>query len=241
MKIRIIDFETTGTDKDREAGKPAAICEVGFTDLDLESGISRPISALVNPGMPIPPITRAIHHISDEMVIGAINTMDACRMLMDGMNEGDAFAAHNFGFEKAFFGGGKFDWICTLKCAKHIYPDAPSHANQVLRYHLDLDSEFEWPELAMPPHRAGPDTYVTAHLVRRLLEKKTVQELIHSSNTAAILETVNFGKAHRGQRWADMDMGFLNWVLDKDFDEDVKATARHWIKQHSTAANTQPF
>ncbi|MEN5275821.1 exonuclease domain-containing protein [Brucella sp. TWI432] len=241
MKIRVIDFETTGSDKDKQAGKPAAICEVGFTDLDLETGIGRPVSALVNPGMPIPPITRAIHHISDSMVADAINTMDACRMLMDGMQEGDVFAAHNHSFEKAFFGGGKFAWICSLKCARDILPDAPSHSNQVLRYYLDLDNEFEWPEAAMPPHRAGPDTYVTAHLVRKLLEKRTLQELIHTTSSRVILQTVNFGTAHRGKLWADMDEGFLRWVLEKDFDEDVKNTARHWLNERSRAAKNFVF
>ncbi len=43
--------------------------------------------------------------------------------------------------------------------AMHVWPDAPRHSNQVLRYwrNLVLDNA-----LAMLPHRAGPDAWVTA-------------------------------------------------------------------------------
>ena len=75
MLIKVLDFETTGMPPD------AAVCEVGWCDLhqhiaDPTTGLTRwaagePRSMLVNPGRPMPPEARAIHHISDGDLAGA--------------------------------------------------------------------------------------------------------------------------------------------------------------------------
>lgn len=183
---------------------------------------------LVNPGHPIPPVTRAIHHISDADVADAVSPDVAFRHLMDGMNPGDVFAAHNAKFEKAFFGGGSFPWICTLQCARHLFPDAPGHSNQVLRYHLDIDGEEDFDAAAaMPPHRAGPDTLVTASILRRLIFASSVEKLIELTTAPVVLRNVTFGK-HRGSKWADLPPDYLQWVAYKsDLGADEKHTARH--------------
>lgn len=232
MKIRVIDFETTGNEKDIAAGKQVAICEVGYTDICDGEEVLPPVAHLVNPGMPIPPDARAVHHISDAMVKDAISPSEACQLLMEGMEPGDIFAAHNYEFEQAFFTGGVFKWICSLKCARHIFNESPSHTNQTLRYYLGIDEELSWPEMAMPPHRAGPDTYVTAHIILRLLKNKSAEQLIELTQQSFILEKVSFGK-YKGQLWSDMDEGFLRFILDRDFDKDTMATARHWYDQRT--------
>jgi exodeoxyribonuclease X len=220
MKIRVIDFETTGTPEDQVKG----ICEIGWTDLSDDWKVSPTRSMLVNPGHPIPAVTRAIHHISDADVADAVSPDVACRELMSGMEPGDVFAAHNAKFERAFFGGGNFSWICTLQCARHIFPDAPGHSNQVLRYHLGIDDDegFE-PERSMPPHRAGPDTYVTALILDRLVFAASVD------STPVVLRNVTFGK-HRGAKWADLPADYLQWIAFKsDLGPDEKHTARYLL------------
>lgn len=223
MKIRVIDFETTGLPED----EVRAICEVGYTDLHGDMTIHGPVAHLVNPGHPIPPATRAVHHICDADVADAMSPTDAARVLMSGMEPGDMFAAHNIKFERAFFGGGEFPWVCTLQCARHLFPDAPSHANQVLRYWLGLD---DYPDfdvaLSMPPHRAGPDSYVTAFLLRHMLRTGTNAEgLVELTNSPVLLRTVTFGK-YRGQKWTDVPPDYLHWVVKQDMDADVLHTAR---------------
>lgn len=231
MKVRVIDFETAGTDRDLAQGKRAAICEIGYTDLIDGEKIVEPVWHLVDPGMPIPPTSQAIHHLSDADVAGAMDPGKALLNLMEGMEPGDIFAAHQKSFEQTFFTGGSYPWICTLICSKHLYPDLEGHSNQALRYALDLDQEFEWPELAMPPHRAGPDSYITAHILRRLLAQKTPAELVELTTLPVLQKYVGFGTKHRGQPWSEMDEGFLQWVLDKDFDEETKNTARHHLRR----------
>ena len=228
MKIRVVDFETTGLPED----KPRAICEVGWTDLDDHWHVDGPRSFLVNPGHPIPPQTRAVHHISDTDVVDAVSPDTACARLMHGMEAGDVFAAHNAKFERAFFGGGEHQWICTLQCAKHIFPEAPGHANQVLRYWLGLDNNQGFdPIMAMPPHRAGPDTYVTAHILSRMIFAASVEKLIELTTAPVVLQTVTFGK-HRGMKWADLPPDYLSWIVHKsDLGVDEKHTARHILER----------
>lgn len=226
MKIRVIDFETTGVPEDNVKG----VCEIGWTDLSDDWKLDGPHSMLVNPGHSIPAITQAIHHISDADVVGAITPDVAFRHLMIGMNAGDVFAAHNAKFEQAFFGGGAFPWICTMQCARHIFPDAPAHSNQVLRYHLALDDEDDFAsDEAMPPHRAGPDTLVTACILRRLIFASNVDKLVDLTSTPVVLRNVTFGK-HRGAKWADLPHDYLQWIAFKsDLGPDEKHTARYII------------
>lgn len=149
-------------------------------------------------------------------------------MLMWGMEPGDVFAAHNAQFEQAFFGGGDHRWICTMKCAKHLFPEAPSHSNQCLRYWLDVEKQLD-PERAMPPHRAGPDTYVTAHILARMVFARSVDQLIELTGAPVTLHKVTFGK-HRGLLWRDLPSDYLSWIAFKsDLGPDEKHTAKHYL------------
>lgn len=225
QRIRVVDFETTGLPEDAVRG----ICEVGYTDLTADWRIAPTVSFLVNPGHPIPPQTRAVHHISDADVSNAVSPDVALMHLMDGMGENDVFAAHNSKFEQAFFAGGGRRWICTMQAAKHLLPDAPGFSNQVLRYWLGLDEHMEDVERAMPPHRAGPDTYVTALILWRLMGLANVDELVRLTTAPVLLTKVTFGK-HRGLLWKDVPWDYLNFVANKsDLGADEKHTARHYM------------
>ncbi|KAB2666062.1 hypothetical protein F9K91_07990 [Brucella tritici] len=235
MKIRCIDFETTGKIEEREKGKPVGICEFGFADVDGSTGaVSKPVSSLINCGIAMPPEARAIHHISDEDVSESPTPDFAFKSLMDGMEPGDVFCAHNAAFEQAIFTGSTFPWICTMQSAKHLWEDAPGYSNQTLRYWLGVDADFEWPPLAMPPHRAGPDAYVTAHILSRMVKDKHPSVLIQLTNTPVLLKTVGFTKDHYGKLWSDMDRGFLEWCVDPRRDNlspEIRHTARHWLNK----------
>ena len=233
MKFRVIDFETTGRSEDKAAGKAVGIVEIGWSDVSETGHVFKPQSHLVNPGIPIPPEARAVHHISDRMLDDALRVDEACKLLMSGMQLGDIFVAHQAAFERTFFGGGTMPWICTMICAKHLWEEAPGYSNQTLRYWLGLDATFAWPELAMPPHRAGPDAYVTAHILSSMLLMKPASRLMELTNTPVIQKRVNFSQ-HAGKLWSEMDRGFLEWCLDPKRDnlpDEVKTTARHWLNQ----------
>lgn len=239
MLIRVIDLESTGFDPPEHT-----ICEIGWCDvvstrLDLAG---QPTgwevrdgggSALLDPGRPIPAEASAIHHITDEDIVGRVTWAEfAPIILQDEEQEPIAiFAAHNTKMERAFIGdtltGGK-PWIDTYKAALRLLPDAVPHSNQVCRYTLKprgLDRR-----IADRAHRAFPDAYVTAHILRDMLELATIEQMIEWTNTPALLARIPFG-VHRGKRWSDpaVDDGLLLWTLSKDFSDDVLFTARHEI------------
>lgn len=232
--FRALDFETSGIPTEDEKH---AVCEIGWCDVTKIDGawtVGDVSSMFVNPGRSITLEARAVHHIADAELVGAPPITDGFQKLMADMDpETMCFVAHNASFEQEFFGGGFVPWICSYKAALRIWPDAASHGNQFLRYYLDLPVEHD---LAMPPHRAGPDAYVTAHLMVAILESGAdPAELIRWSSGPALLPRINFGK-HKGAKWDEVPADYLRWLADKsDMSRDVKANAKHWLKQRERA------
>lgn len=241
MRIRVIDIETSGMEP-----PAAAICEIGWCDVvsateadGHPSGwtVHMPDSFLVNPGHSIPPDVSAVHHIIDEDVAGAPIQESILAVVSDPSVE--VLCAHNARFERLFITdqmtGGK-PWICSYKCALRLWKDAPSHSNQALRY-------WRKPEgldraIANVAHRAGPDAYVTAFLLRDMLNGgAAVEHMIKRSEQPALQVRCHIGK-ERGKLWSEIDPGFLKWLLDKDFDEDVKFTARYWLDERAKGSNS---
>lgn len=236
MLIRVVDFESTGLP---EAEGGAAICEVGWCDVEVNIGetisavVGTSRSVLCDPGRPIPPEIRAVHHIGDADVAGAMNQETALAMINDGM--ADYFVAHHCTFEQALFPQAGKPWLCTYRAAVRLWPDAPGHSNQVLRYWLGLELANEF---AMPPHRAAPDAYVTAHILARIIEdgRASIEDLARWSSGPPLLPRINFGK-HRGAKWEDVPTNYLDWIVNKsDLDGDTKANARHHLKARATRA-----
>jgi exodeoxyribonuclease X len=87
----------------------------------------------------IPPQASAVHHITDLEVMYCPSFEDRLPYYLDVFHaEVDVFAAHNWRFESQWL-GAHLDGrpaICTYKCALRVWPDAPAHSNQALRYWL---------------------------------------------------------------------------------------------------------
>lgn len=229
MRLRVIDVETTGIPSETETH---ALVEVGTCDLvHSVSGwrVEEPKATLVNPGRKIPVEAMAVHHIRDEDVASA---PPPDRVLPTLSQDATHFCAHNIDFERKFFAGTSAPWVCTFKCALRTWPDAPSHSNQALRYFLNVDDHPDFDgALSMPPHRAAPDAYVTAFILRKLIDEHPMADLIKWSSGPALLAKVGFGK-HRGKRWSEVPKDYLEWIVGKsDMDDrDVRATAKHYLK-----------
>ncbi len=211
MIIRAIDFETTGIPSDEDKH---AIVEIGWCDV---GGL--PQSVLCNPGRLIPHEAMAIHHITDSMVQFAIGDLSA-------LGEPDYFVAHHADYERQFF-ETKIPIICTWKAALRLWPDAPHHGLQFLRYHLALPVRENIPM----PHRAGPDAYVCALLMQCILKegRAPLDDLVRWSNGPALLPRIPLGK-HKGTKWDALPRDYLEWIVNKsDLDRDIKANAKHWL------------
>lgn len=219
-KLLVLDCETTGFDS-----KEHRVVELAGAVVDpIKKRVADLFCQLVNPERLIPAEAMAVHHILDRQVAGAMFLDQVLDLHVENLMPFIP-VAHNAEFDSDFI-PVKGPWICTLRCAKHLWPDCPSYGNQTLRYHLKL---FKEPEAkAMPPHRARADVWVTAHVLLRLLRERSTAELLELTKMPILLRKVHFGK-HLGKLWSEVDRGYLQWILKQDFDRDVMHTARHYV------------
>lgn len=249
--IRVIDLETG---PDPIEGEPGII-EYGHVDLvtDRYDMLGSPydwqvgehsfdtMQSLVKPYAPIPPETSAIHNLLDEDVSEApawATVAPYVTFLNNPHKTIVALAAHNIECEKTLIGDAcrGLPWIDTYKIALRLWPQSMSHSNNAVRYFIKPEGLDRY--RALPTHRAVPDAYVTAFTLREALNAgHSIETLIKWTNEPAILVRCKIGKWRdhiakgKGTPWAEVDSGFLNWILSKDFDEDTKHTAKYHLEQ----------
>ena len=234
MRLRVIDIETSG-------GSPSEIIEIAAVDVVQTEGVWRaeaPRSRLFRPKGEITFHAMAIHHLTPSHFASSLPCCDD-RRLIDFLNAGgaaDHLVAHNAAFESAHIGAsvtGDTPWICTVKGARHAWPDAPGHSNQVLRYWRGLDLD---PALAMPTHRAAPDAWVTAHILIDLLQSCSVAELAEATHAPRRLDRIPFGR-YRGKDWSLAPADYLRWMISEpEMSADVVARAKTELAGRPTLA-----
>lgn len=235
--IRFIDTETTGTDD------PCEMVEVGWTDVrlfpagwEIESG---PHSQLVRPGMPITFPAMAVHHITDVDVSACEHADDVRREIVKGA---DILCAHNVSFDSRFIRGHRLPWICTFKAARTAWPELQGHSNGSIRYERGLCPDDV---RALPSHRAGPDTWVTAHILLDLLRIYQPETLIEITGKP-VLQLTCYLKAHKGKRWSEVPWDYLDWIVNKSDmrsdpkSEDVVFTAQTELAKRAGSAPPPP-
>jgi exodeoxyribonuclease X len=224
MLIRVIDFETTGLPPS------AVVCEAGWTDVIVDGNnvsIRPTVARLIDPGRPIPAEVTAIHGITDQMVFGCPPPSAVFAEMMVGA---DVFCAHNCEFEQNFFGGGDRAWLCTYKVALVHLSDAPSHKNSTLPEYLGLKLD---PALSEPAHRAGPDTYVTAHILATLVGRgHPVEEMLAITKRPRQISRMPFGK-HKGEMIADLPERYLRWSVENMNATDIVAAMKRELKRRA--------
>ena len=236
--ITVIDCETTGTDAavDRVvefAAVPIHVIEAApGSDLRPVYTAGEGVSSLVYPGIPIPPQASAVHHLIDEDVESAPPLGRAINQVLGPLWQSDEnliCCAHNARFDRSFLPPlQNAKWLDTYRCAMHLFPDAPTHSNQGLRYALRLPVPRD-----LPVHRALGDCVVTAHLLLRLLQERSLDELLTLSRKAVVLKTIRFGK-HKGMAWTEAPMNYLEWLAEqKSEDPDVRFTVAFELKRRA--------
>lgn len=229
-----IDFETTGVDP--------KTCEP--VEVALFSPNVMALSRYIKPSTPIPPETSAVHHITDEDVDQAdpwatVRSDIASILSFPEGHSLPILVAHNAEYEKEILlrnpeGCVDFPaviWVCTYKCALRIWPDAPAHKNEVLRYFLGLNNPPRGRASGQQPHSALHDCMVTYALLTELLKHATMEDLVKWTELPAQLPKMPFGK-HYGKKWSEIDRGYLTWILNQsDMREDVKFCAHEELRR----------
>lgn len=217
----VVDVETTGTDAAVHGVVEYAVVQV----LPDPWRLGKFFTTVVDPGHAIPPEARAVHHISDEELEGAPSLTWAMLVASERLPESSTYVAHNAAFDSAFLGVPIP--ICTWRCARRIWPEAPAYGNQVLRYWLPGLHAQCGPITA--PHRALPDAIVTANILIAMLAHHNPEQLVQFTNEPLLLKKVTFGK-HKGMAWQDVPKDYMRWLNNqKDIDVDLKWTLEHYL------------
>ena len=155
----VIDVETTGFDTLRDRIVEVAVVQTdGFV-------IESRWSSLVNPGIPIPPMSQAFHGLGDADVCGAPELW-ALLPAIEDLTDGRTLVAHHATFDRNFLWTLRRPWICTLELARRAYPHAPSHRLGKLVDYLGLGPRLTSERL----HRALPDAEAAAYVLMACLE-----------------------------------------------------------------------
>lgn len=237
MTIRVIDIESEGTD-------PAIhrVVEIASVDVEESGQLLAPQTSLVYPGAgrKMPPDAQGVHHISATMLANAPSLDVIQKTILTQFPFPDklvAFCAHNAAFEQGFLKQytGTTPWLCTWKVAARLWPEAPDRKVQTLRYYLNLDIPSRYANAN--PHRALPDAVVTACLLREAAKLVSIPEMLLWSSEPLYMPVCPIGKkqGHAGKPWADVDGGFLKWVVGQpDMDADTKWNAqRELTRRHN--------
>jgi DNA polymerase III subunit epsilon len=240
----VFDLETTGANARSDRIIEIAGVKV-YPDGQEEIWVRR-----VNPGMPIPPASTAIHGIRDADVAGLPRFVDLARELADFL-EGCDLAGYNItGFDLPVL---RLEFLRAdvpfevsgrrlVDAQRIFFTREPRHLAAAARFYCQTD------------HGGAHGALADAEMTLRVLEgqfarysdlPRSVTELhelfcagldrdIDPEGRIRLINgepTVNFGK-NRGRTLKDMsrdEPGFLRWILKGDFSAPVKEIARRFL------------
>lgn len=237
-----IDFETTGIDV-------ATAHPIEMAVVSTRAGGAYCTLIRLPEGEAVPPETSAVHHIIDDDLLDAPGLDDVAGFTRH-IYEDQILVAHNADYEKGILAkmwpGAEPRFVCTFKVALLLFPDAPSHSNEALRYWLKLGDD-RGRSRDQKSHSALHDAIVTATLFEHMVgvwlgrdpvgfpatRAGAIDWMVRVSRETAVLPKCPIGK-ERGKLWEDIDAGYLSWCLKQnDMREDVKAACRRELDRRA--------
>ncbi|MBU1667530.1 3'-5' exonuclease [bacterium] len=237
-KYVLFDTETTGNQEEDR------IIQIGAMVVGSKGSVEV-YDELCSSEVPIKVEAMEVHNITPDIIEGKAG-FQATKFYND-LNilnsENNYLIAHNIKFdlgmlEKEGF-VNKMKVIDTLRCSKHLYPDANYHRLQYFRYALELYKEEQEEamkhNITIKAHDAIGDVLVMklllSKLVSRVKEKyagvNPILKLEELTHTPVIMKSFKFGK-YKGEDIEDIarsDVGYIKWMLKSlELDEDLKYT-----------------
>ena len=220
-----LDTETTGIDDDDR------LCQIAFKT---ETGLI--VNELYNPGIPISIEAMSIHHITNEMVKNKppFKNSKTWKKLTELFEDADSvMVAHNAIFDMVMLRKEDIHpqkTICTYKMARFLDKEGqiPQYNLQYLRYYLKLNVDAS-------PHDAFGDILVLEALFNRIHAKAmdkfgvlAVNKMIEVTKNPVLLPRMPYGK-HKGMKFEEIPIDYLQWLSETDLDEDVAYTIKHYL------------
>ena len=166
LRIAVLDLETTGFSATNDR-----ICELAIVivrNLELH-GVYQ---TLVNPEVPIPAATSAVHGLFDDNVKHSPTFREIAPAVREVLGKADLIVCHNASFDVGFMQANLArhglpvltgSALCTMVSAKQQWPKGPNKLKDVAeRIHVTV------PELAQ--HRAVDDAELTARVLIQMAE-----------------------------------------------------------------------
>ena len=216
MRWLLVDTETTGISAEDK------VCEMAYVEIDDAFNVIRSGNSLINPGIPINYAASAVNGITDVMVKDAPTLEDY--MLSEGspLRGEVTLIAHNLDFDFRFLKAYTDDSVgklCTLKCARVLYPDAANHKQGTLAAMLGIQVARE------KAHSADGDLDVLLQLLQCLCRDADTDlyGLLEVQRRPRPIKNMPFGK-HRGVPLKDLPANYIFWLLNKadNLDADLR-------------------
>ncbi|MET0384915.1 MAG: 3'-5' exonuclease [Polyangiales bacterium] len=202
VKLAIIDFETTGL-----SAQTDRVIEIGVSCFD-GGRLTQLKNWLVNPGIPIPEESRAVHNISDEEIADAppfaAIAIELAEVLRDHIP-----VAYNAHFDRGFLHAevGRLTnmmleplppafmpdvvWVDPLVWVRELFPDEKSRklTDISARLGIALDNA----------HRAASDAQAAGHVLLALAERmpRTYAEVVSLQGRYAARQDLDFSRLRR--------------------------------------------
>ena len=232
MKLIVVDTETS--DLPERGGQLLELAWMTLKDPDWK--ITSAYETYVQYSGPIDPRAQASHHIRADCLIaerGAITREKAIIHLLNEIEPDSYIVAHNVDFDSKLLPEVSRPWVCTYRISKHIWPEAPAHSNQVLRYWLGVKPDLSMaPSIkSRQPHQALYDVATTVGILQKMLEQHSPEELYKITVGPHLLKAITFGK-HKGTNFTDIPIDYLMWLRGQpELERDLKFTLDSILQQ----------
>jgi len=203
------DVETTGVTQG------SGVVEVAWILVDDYLVVHDKGHSIIDPEMPIPPESSAVHGLTSRDVVGAPTLDEYFSIVLGGIFSACdvIFCAYNSPFDYRFLHQYLPDWtpqMDLLRLARRIYPTAPNHKLSTMVYFLDLNVDkgrF---------HSADGDVSVLLDMTKRMSDDtgRSLYELFELANAPVEHLTMPFGK-HLGLPLKDVPPHYVKWFMTK--------------------------
>lgn len=226
QKFICLDCETTGLDAMQDR-----VIEVAVMCFD-GSQVYSQMEALINPQCEIPETSIAIHHITPEMVKDK-PTIDQVLPEILQLIGNHIIVGHGVKFDIDILAAAAERhgipckirqnlYLDTLRMAR-LYGESPINSLEHLRKHFNIPLEGA--------HRAMSDVIVNKEVFQRLAKNfKTTEQLFDVLARPIMMANMPLGK-HKGRSLKEVPLQYLQWIVHKDFDEDLIYSVRTELKR----------
>lgn len=226
-----LDLETTGLDCKQDRIIELAVAKFTF------DGVLEGFETLINPEIPIPQESVAIHHITQEMIQDKPTIREILATLLDFI--GDLpIVGHGIPFDINMIKASaerlqltstihKNLFFDTLRLAR-LYGRSPTNSLEMLRQHFNIQEEGA--------HRAMSDVVVNIQVFKHLTSTfTTLEDVVKALSKPIQMKHMPLGK-HKGREMKELPLQYLFWAAKQEFDEDLLFTIRSEIGRRKKGA-----